>query len=77
MKAGNHVHIVLATVEIVGAILLMLPRTVVAGAATLLLCIAFALVVHRAASPVPLLYLALLLVACVLLDRAVRARTAA
>jgi hypothetical protein len=73
-KTADTLHIVLAAAEVVGALLLMIPRTVVAGGATLLACVAFALAVQHGThgSAIPLLYLALLLVALMLLDRALR-----
>ena len=73
-KMGDGPHVVLAAVEIVGALLLTVPRTVFAGGATLLACVAFALAIQHGirGSAVPLLYLALLLVALMLLDRALR-----
>ena len=73
-KMGDRPHVALAAAEVVGALLLMIPRTVVAGGVTLLACVAFALAVQhgKPGSAVPLLYLALLLVALMLLDRALR-----
>lgn len=78
-KTGDGPHVALAAVEVVAALLLVLPRTVVAGGATLLACVAFGLAVqHRThGAVVALLYLALLLVAIMLLDRALRPRNSA
>jgi hypothetical protein len=71
-KMGDRTHVALAAAEIAGALLLMIPRTVVAGGVTLLACVAFALAVQHGThgSIVPLCYLALLLVALMLLDQA-------
>jgi hypothetical protein len=71
---GDWPHVALAAVEVIGALLLVFPRTVLAGSATLLGCIVFVLAVQHGArgSVVPLLYLALLLCALMLLDRALR-----
>jgi hypothetical protein len=73
-RRGDGLHAALAAVEIAGALLLLIPRTVLAGGATLLACVAFALAIQHGThgSAVPLLYLALLLVALMLLDRALR-----
>ena len=78
-KTGDTLHMALGAAEVVGALLLMIPRTVVAGGAILLACVAFALAVQHGThgSVVPLLYLALLLVALLLLDRALRPRKVA
>jgi hypothetical protein len=72
VKMGDWPHVALAAAEVAGALLLMFPRTVVAGGATLLACVAFALAVQHGThgSVVPLCYLALLLVALMLLDQA-------
>jgi hypothetical protein len=72
VEMGDKTHAALAAAEITGALLLMIPRTVVAGGATLLACVAFALAVQHGThgSIVPLCYLALLLVALMLLDQA-------
>lgn len=72
MKMGDWPHVALAAAEVVGLLLLMIPRTVVAGGVMLLACVAYALAVQHGThgSAVPLLYLALLLVALMLLDRA-------
>jgi hypothetical protein len=77
-KTGDGPHVALAAVEVVAAMLLVFPRTVVAGGATLLACVAFGLAVqHRThGAVISLLYLALLLVALLLLDRALRRREA-
>jgi len=73
-KTGDGPHVALAAVEVLGALLLVFPRTVFAGGATLLACVAFALAVQHGThgAAVPLLYLALLLVALMLLERALR-----
>ena len=76
LAKGDRAHVILAAAEVSGAVLFMIPRTVLAGGLTLLGCVAYALVVHRTlGAAVPLLYLALLLVACMLLDRALRGRS--
>jgi hypothetical protein len=79
VEMGDKPHVALAVAEVVGAVLLMIPRTLVAGGTTLLACVAFALAVQhgKPGSAVPLLYLALLLIALMLLDRALRPRRAA
>ena len=71
---GDWPHVALAAVEVIGALLLVVPRTVLVGSATLLGCIVFVLAVQHGAhgSVVPLLYLALLLFGLILLDRALR-----
>jgi len=78
-RTGDARHVALAAAEVVGALLLVIPRTVVAGGAMLLACVAFALAVQHGThgAAVPLLYLALLLVALLLLDRALRPRRVA
>ena len=78
-KMGDWSHVTLAAVEVVCALLLVGPRTVLAGGTMLLACVAFALAVQHGTrgAAVPLLYLALLLVALMLLDRALRPKNVA
>lgn len=79
VEMGDRTHVALAAAEIAGALLLMISRTVVAGGATLLACVAFGLAVQHGThgSAVPLLYLALLLAALMLLDQALRLKKVA